>query len=239
MNKIYTILYENKRNILLLVGVIILMLACVNITGRVHKTVRTYLSAPALNLAIQFLYRWIWLLIPICFMRIEQMPLSHIGITASHLPSQVVTGIAIGSIIPIVYVGLTVLLGFKEQVGAPPYKEGWMYIFLFFFYVFAVAILEEVFFRGYIHTKILDICGNKWLAIILSSAIFGLFHISGHDTLMQAVPQVLTGFVMGIIYCLLREKIPNCTLITLIFIHGMYDFWISFLKYIVNRYTLS
>lgn len=180
---------------------------------------------------IKFILRWFYLLVPVCFMRIEHITLKDIGITKNKLPQQIIVGLVIGSVEAVVIVGLTILLGFKEQLGQPLYEEGWLYILYFFYTIFAVGLFEEIFFRGYIYKKLLDIRESKWFAIIASSVIFGICHFVGSNSLLQSVPQVLLATIIGIFYCLLREKIRNCSLISLIFMHGIYDFLIAFLVF--------
>lgn len=128
-------------------------------------------------------------LVPACFMKIEHIKLKDIGIAKNKLPKQVIIGILIGSIEAIVIVGLTVLLGFKEQLGQPLYENGWTYIIYLFYTIFAVGLFEEIFFRGYIYKKLLDIRETKWFAIIVSSIIFGICHFVGGSSFLKNVPR--------------------------------------------------
>ena len=182
---------------------------------------------------IKFVLRWFYLLVPVCFMKIEHVTLKDIGITKNKLPKQVIIGILIGSVEAIVIVGLTVLLGFKEQLGQPLYENEWTYIIYFFYTIFAVGLFEEIFFRGYIYKKLLDIREAKWFAIIVSSVIFGICHFVGGSSFPQNVPQVLLATITGIFYCVLREKIRDFSLVSLIFMHGIYDFLIAFLVFVL------
>lgn len=182
---------------------------------------------------VKFVLREFFLLVPICFMKFEHLKLKDIGITKNRLFTQVMIGCLIGIVETVVIVALTVLLGFKEQLGQPLYEESWQYVFYFFYAVFAVGLFEEVFFRGYLYKKLLDIRKSKPFAIIISSVMFGLCHFVGNGNILYCIPQVLLATVSGIFYCVLREKIPNCSLISLIFMHGIYDFCIAFLVYIL------
>ena len=182
---------------------------------------------------IKFILRWFYLIVPACFMKIEHMKLKDIGITKNNLFIQVIIGLVLGSIEAITIVGLTILLGFKEQLGQAIYEEGWQYVVYFFYTVFAVGLFEEIFFRGYIFKKLLDIKKSNWFAIIISSIIFGLCHIVGNGSFVQRLPQILLSTVVGIFLCLLRERVKNCSLISLIFLHGTYDFCITFFVFIL------
>ncbi|MBD5106115.1 MAG: CPBP family intramembrane metalloprotease [Lachnospiraceae bacterium] len=174
------------------------------------------------------------MLVPVCFMKAEKIKLGDIGITRNKLFIQVITGLLIGIVEVVVIVSLTVLLGFKKQLGPSLYEEGWQYIVYLFYTIFAVALFEEIFFRGYIYKKLSDIIKPKWLLILISSLIFGACHFVGNGDFLQDIPQVLLAAISGMFYCVLREKIRNCTLISLIFMHGIYDFGIAFLTFIIE-----
>lgn len=40
-----------------------------------------------------------------------------------------------------------------------------------------VAFVEEIFYRGFLFERVLNISQSKWAAIIISSCVFGLSHI--------------------------------------------------------------
>lgn len=71
---------------------------------------------------IKFILRWFYVLVPVCFMKVGHITLNDIGITKNKLFTQVIKGVLIGSAEAVVIVGLTVLLGFKEQLGQPLYE---------------------------------------------------------------------------------------------------------------------
>ena len=91
-----------------------------------------------------------------------------------------------------------------------------------------MALAEEFVFRGYIFHKLLEVKDSRWFAIIVSSILFGLFHIF-NGNLIQVI---MTSFI-GFLYCVLREKIRNCTLLSLVITHGLYDgmivLWVALL----------
>ena len=232
MNDKKTKFNENRKSIFFLISAIVLhvlsmyFVVCLQNIAYFRCSFLTYML-------LKFISRWFYLLVPVCFMKIEHIKLKEIGITGNKLFIQVITGLFIGSVAAVAIVGLTVLSGFQEQLGDPIYEEGWQYIFYFIYTIFAVGLFEEIFFRGYIYKKLSDIIEEKWLIIIISSFIFGACHFVGNGSFLQDIPQVILSTVMGIFYCVLREKIKNCTLISLIFMHGIYDFCIAFLIFIL------
>lgn len=223
---------EKRKNILFIVVAVLLHILSMYLVVYIQNVAYSRCSEIA-YMIIKFILRWFYLLVPVCFMKIEHITLKDIGITKNKLPKQVIIGILIGSVAAIVIVGLTVLLGFKEQLGQPLYENGWTYIIYFFYTIFAVGLFEEIFFRGYIYKKLLDIRETKWFAIIVSSVIFGICHFVGGSSFLQNAPQVLLATITGIFYCMLREKIRDFSLVSLIFMHGIYDFLIAFLVFVL------
>lgn len=68
-----------------------------------------------------------------------------------------------------------------------------------------VAIAEELVFRGYILTNLLD-SFNKWIALSISAAVFAIFHINNPD--MNAVAMVnlfFGGLILGVNYIYTRN----------------------------------
>ena len=225
-------LNKKRKNILFVVSAVFLHVLSMYLVVFLQSVACSRCSELMYTL-IKFILRWFYLLVPICFMKIEHITLNDIGITRNKLPVQVIWGLLIGSIEAIVVVGLTVLLGFKEQLGQPLYENGWLYIIYFFYTIFAVGLFEEIFFRGYIYKKLSDIKEKKWFAITISSLIFGMCHFVGGSSFVQNIPQVLVATIVGLFYCVLREKIKDFSLVSLIFMHGIYDFLIAFLVYIL------
>ena len=232
MNSRSTKLNEKGRCLFFIISALVLHILSMYFVVFLQNATYSRCSSLA-YMILKFILRWFCLLVPICFMKIEHIKLEEIGITRNKLFIQVITGLLIGSVVAVVIVGLAVLLGFKEQLGTPLYEEGWQYIFYFIYTIFAVGLFEEIFFRGYIYKKLLDILEAKWFAVIISSLIFGACHFVGNGNFLQNIPQVLLATIIGIFFCVLREKIKNCTLISLIFMHGIYDFCIAFFIFIL------
>jgi hypothetical protein len=123
---------------------------------------------------------------------------------------------------------LPIILGFKDMVGSITYTQVWKFVYQFIYAIFGVALAEELIFRGYIFKKLLEIKNARWFAIIISSVLFGLFHIFN-----GSIIQVFMTAFIGFLYCIFREKIKGCTLLSLIIAHGVYDativLWVSIL----------
>jgi membrane protease YdiL (CAAX protease family) len=100
-----------------------------------------------------------------------------IGFTKEKITNQILIGIVLSIIMSLVLTIIPILLGFKEFIGSSSYTKVWQFAYEFAYKVFGVALVEEIIFRGYIFKKLMDIKDSKWFAVIMSSVLFGLFHI--------------------------------------------------------------
>jgi len=86
--------------------------------------------------------------------------------------------------------------------------------------VLAISLLigfsEELLFRGVILTAMRDRYGREWLAVLLTTAIFGLSHFPG------GVPNVLSTFVTGFLFYWMRRVSGGIVVPALV--HSLYDF---------------
>ncbi len=83
-----------------------------------------------------------------------------------------------------------------------------------------VGVGEEIVFRGYIQNQFaiwLKKC--KWLAPLIAAALFGLWHLI-NGSLIQALFTTVIGCVFG--YA--KYFIKDCSLLSVIIAHGLYDF---------------
>lgn len=86
-------------------------------------------------------------------------------------------------------------------------QNSWIMFLLMLFTVF----LEELLFRGYLLVYFFDKCGNdsKWIGIIISSVLFGMFHIvnlfQGADIVYTMI-QILCACAIGLCLCMLVSQ---------------------------------
>jgi membrane protease YdiL (CAAX protease family) len=86
-------------------------------------------------------------------------------------------------------------------------QNSWIMFILMLFTVF----LEELLFRGYLLVYLFEKCGidNKWIGMIISSVLFGMFHIvnlfQGADILYTMI-QMLCACGIGLCLCVLVSK---------------------------------
>lgn len=75
------------------------------------------------------------------------------------------------------------------------------------------ALCEELFFRGYLLSALLNRVSNKW-AILASSLLFAVFHVIVRDSLFieRFFPSFLMGLCLGYVNVLSRSVIPGIML---------------------------
>ena len=184
----------------------------------IFNQVLMLLPLPARMITLIAAY-WLIALGPIILIIVNKEKFSEYGFTSEKLGKQIVVGVLIGAAMSIVLTVVPHLLGFGEYVSSGKnYTELWQFIYEFIYCVFAVSFTEELVFRGFIYKKILNISGKRSTAAAVSSVLFGAFHFL-NGGIIQAV---MTAF-LGAFFCLCRAKIKDCTIVSLIIAHGIYD----------------
>lgn len=181
-----------------------------------------------LRMLLMIVTQWMLFIVPGILMLVNNEKLQSFGFTKANIPRQVFIGILIALLMSAMLTMLPILLGYRDLVGSTSYTKAWQFTYEFVYRIFGVALVEELIFRGYIFYKLLEIKNSKAFAIIISSLLFGLFHIFNGNLL-----QVLITAIIGLFYCIFREKIKGCTLLSLIIAHGIYDalivLWVAYL----------
>lgn len=191
---------------------------------------QNYLSSFSLPLRVilMLVTQWLLFLVPGILMKMNKETLADIGFSREKIPQQIGIGVLLALSLSLLFTVIPILLGFKDMVGSTVYTKTWKFVFEFVYAVFGVALVEEMIFRGYIFQKLLAVKDSKSFAIIISSLLFGLFHIFNGNIL-----QIIMTMLLGVLFCLFREKIKGCTLLSLIFCHGVHNFlivlWVSVL----------
>ncbi|MGI6299062.1 MAG: CPBP family intramembrane glutamic endopeptidase [Saccharofermentanales bacterium] len=103
--------------------------------------------------------------------------LSSLGFTKENVLLQTGIGILLAVAMSLVLTVIPILLGFKDMVGNSSYTKPWQFVFEFIYSIMELPLAEELVFRGYVFRKLLEIKDSKWFAIVISSMLFGLFHI--------------------------------------------------------------
>lgn len=172
-----------------------------------------------LRMVLMILTYWALAAVPLIFAvrdRYRPFPAEKLGL-------QLLWGLGIGAALSAVCTLLPHLLGWGHLVGGGQtyYTQLWQFAYQLVYYVAAVGLVEEFIFRGFLFHRLRLLFRSEWAAILISSALFGLFHFGSGDVL-----QMLSTGLLGGVFCLCRKKLRHCTLLSLIIAHGIYDWMI-------------
>lgn len=163
--------------------------------------------------AIPALIVWALAAFGFVVLKIIKMPLSEVGFTK---PEK-------GALKKLWYLLPLIAVGLSGLIGGIDLSRGAEYILACLFYVLAIAVSEELYFRGII-------C-NVWKksgytkAVLISSALFGACHAlqaMANPDLIQTILAICFAFFYGIafaqIYLLTKSILPG------IILHAFHDF---------------
>lgn len=137
--------------------------------------------------------------------------------------AQILIGMGIGAVMSLVLTLPLFLTGHGEwSDNGKHYEFLWQFLYEIVYCVGAVALVEEFIFRGFLYRKLHVLSGSRPVAILVSSFAFGWFHILGGTIVQVAVTSLI-----GLVFCLARHRLKNCTTLSLIIGHGLYDFLIT------------
>lgn len=160
---------------------------------------------------------------PVLIMILAKDSWSDYLFSKERIGAQILVGIGIGVVMSLVLTLPLFLTGHGEWSNNGHYYQfWWQYLYEIVYCVGAVSLAEEYIFRGFLFHKLQLLSGSFWAAALISSAAFGLFHIFG-----GSLVQVAMTSLMGLAWCLVRRKVKNCTTLSLIIGHGLYDFLIT------------
>ena len=162
---------------------------------------------------------WLIALIPIIVMFVNKDKLVEYGFDKEKIHLQIIVGVLIGIAMSVILTLIPHLFGFGEYVdNGKRYEYLWQFIYEFIYCILAVGFVEEFVFRGFVYKKIYTISQKDVIAIVVSSALFGVFHLFGGNFIQI----IMTSFI-GAFFCFCRLKIKKCCTLSLIISHGVYD----------------
>ena len=167
---------------------------------------------------------WLTALAAVILFFVHKDKLKDYGFSKENIFAQILIGTGLGIGMSLILTLAPHLFGFSGFVdNGHRYKYVWQFIFEFAYCIAGVAAAEEFGFRGFIYARLKKITNGKELVpIIVSSVLFGLFHVFGGN-----VFQIFMTALIGILFCFLRLKIKKCSTLSLIICHGVYDAMIT------------
>lgn len=211
-------LTENKKTILqLIIGVIGAFAGLIACNAVLTNFLMNW--PIGVRMVAMIVFYWIVAAVPVLIFVLGKDKLSDYGFRREKIGMQILTGLVIAVCMSFVLTLLPIFAGKGDWVdNGHHYTHLWQFAFEFVYLIGAVGLTEEFVFRGFVYGKMKKLGMSTGAAIAVSSVLFGLFHfLSGN-----IVQLVATGCI-GVIFCLCREKIRNCTLLSLIIAHGVYD----------------
>lgn len=173
---------------LMIVGFAVVMIATGAITSALQNPVAALLIGPLLGLLALWLYR-------VSVRRLEKRPV--VELAAPSAARRVLTGVAVGVLLASVTIGLLALFGGYRITGWGSLSGALAVIGT----MVAVAITEEVLFRAVIFRLVQNRWGT-WLALVVSSALFGLIHLLNPGATLWGVLAIAieAGLMLGAAY---------------------------------------
>ena len=132
---------------------------------------------------------------------------------------QYLIGISIGLILSTCIIYIPLLFGINFVGPHETYsKLSLLYNFLFFMLI--IGPVEELIFRVYLEETFISFFNkNKWISVIITSLLFGLWHLINGSFI-----QVLFTLGIGLVFGFSKYLIKNCTYLSVSIGHGLYDF---------------
>lgn len=181
------------------------------------------------RMILMIIMYWLIALVPIIFCIKNKYTLNDLGFNKNILLKQIIIGIVIAFSMSIFFTLIPILIFGKENTySGYNYKYIWQYLYQLVYLIVGVALIEEFIFRGYLLNIIKKISKNAIIPIIITSILFGVFHIFNGN-----IVQVIVTSFIGLTLVICKEKIKKCSLLSLIIAHGLYDWLIVLLTAIL------
>lgn len=137
----------------------------------------------------------------IVVLRIRKIPFSQIGL--SYRGKDLLAGILFAVVLYALGFGISLLLGVVEVVDI--HFQAYS-LLLALVYFLLVSVVEEVAMRGLVLGRLLDGRVNKFWALLISSTLFSLIHLSNPNfTLIPFINILLAGLMLGASYLYTRN----------------------------------
>ena len=178
---------------------------------------------PVMPIGLRMLFMiigyWLIALVPLIIIFVRKESFADYGFSGENRGKQTIVGVLIGVGMSLVLILIPILAGFGKFVDSGKrYHYVWQFCYEFVYCILAVSAVEEIVFRGFIYGKLKKAGKSDLFAIVISSVLFGAYHLMAGNLL-----QVLVTGCIGAFLCVCRLKIKNCTTLSLIVGHGLHD----------------
>lgn len=141
-------------------------------------------------------------LIGVIFVLIKDRNPATIGFTGDNLKSNLIISLSL------------VAVSFVISIIAGRYKID-MLVYCLFYYLFLIALLEEICYRGIIQNYLFGLRCNKYMIYLIGAAMFSLSHLPfqmyvNNDVsfgyIWKSIPQLILLFFMHLILCFIAYR---------------------------------
>ena len=179
----------------------------------------------ALRLALRFPLAWLVALPAIAILLIRRDRLVTLRPTKRGLPAQLAVGVLLGILLSAAVHGLLYLLSALGAITFTPAKSELRLfdsLYKLAYFLIAIGASEEFIFRCFFYEKLKRVFNTELAAVLGSALIFALFHVINGSSIVN----LALIFIIGIVFAVSRLKLKSCTLLSLIVMHGVYD-WLG------------
>lgn len=179
----------------------------------------------ALRLALRFPLAWLVALPAIAILLLRRDRLVTLRPAKRELPAQLITGVVLGILLSAAVHGLLYLLNALGIITFTPAKSELRLfdtLYKLAYFLIAIGASEEFIFRCFFYEKLKRVFNTELAAVLGSALVFALFHIINGSGIFN----LALIFMIGIVFAVSRLKLKSCTLLSLIVMHGVYD-WLG------------
>ena len=177
----------------------------------------------ALRVILYIAGYWVIAVVPLILMYVNKEKMREYFQGRGKLVRQILIGLGIGLGMSFSLTLIPHLMGFGNFVDNGTRHDQFIeFVIELIYFVFSVAFVEEFVFRGFIFRRLKNLTGSDVVSLIISSVMFGLLHVFSGNII-----QIVITSLLGAFWCFCRLKIKNCSLLSLIIAHGVYDFLIG------------
>ena len=142
---------------------------------------------------------------------------------------QVLFGLQLGLVVAVVMVMIFLLLyGHPSRFLTAGEERLAGVLSNMLYYLFLVAPVEELLFRGYLQTCWRDLTGSASAGVLIQAVLFGLWHWPG----AHSVVQVLSTAVLGLVYGGVLQYGKHGGLAAVIAAHGAHNLVLELIRYL-------
>lgn len=210
--KVFPVSPNSKYAIVIFISVIVLIIG-ITFSMWGIRLINTYIARLCLTMFVIVAYTTIAIVAMILTGQSKELLLNK-----EKLGSQILIGVGIAAVLCLVIGMIPILCGISFIGSHSDIPIDRMMIIAIQDILF-VGVGEEIVFRGYIQNQFTIWLKSKWLAPLFAAVLFGFWHL-----INGSIIQVLFTTIIGCIFGYAKYFIKNCSLLSVIIAHGLYDF---------------